>query len=136
MKDRLFLSLPSDTHYLSVLESFYKNFIRLNKIDNNFNADNLFLAIVEAVVNGMKHGNKGDLSKNVSISFELKLNEIIVTISDEGKGFEPDALPDPTNSERLGVPSGRGVYLIKKLVDDYKYIFNENGTTVILKMRW
>ncbi len=91
------------------------------------------LAISEAVTNAIRHGNGEDPDTFVVIILEAEGNEVAITISDEGRGFDPDSLPDPTKGERLLTPNGRGVFLLRSLADDVHYEFSSNGTTVIAR---
>jgi len=84
---------------------------------------NVMIAITEAVNNSIVHGNDGDSSKSVTIQCEAKNPyRLLVAVEDQGKGFNPDALPDPTAPENLGNPGGRGVFLMRNLADaiDFK----------------
>jgi serine/threonine-protein kinase RsbW len=77
------------------------------------------------------HGNKYDIKKKVHLNVELKWdNFICFTIRDEGDGFDYENVPDPTTQENIEKPSGRGVYLMKKLAD--LALFSNNGNTVDL----
>lgn len=89
------------------------------------------LAVHEAVVNAITHGNGGDPSKEVALHFSYQADRIIVRVRDEGQGFDVEqalervSLPPP-----LDAPSGRGVLLITKLVDEVQ--FNDTGNEVRL----
>ncbi len=93
----------------------------------------ILLAISEAVTNAIRHGNKLDPNKHVSISFLAKEDGVTVTIGDEGEGFDPDSLPDPTHGEHLLVPSGRGVFLLRSLAEEVLFEKNNNGNLVIAR---
>lgn len=89
----------------------------------------IWIALNEAVTNAIKHGNKFDLSKKVSISVQTKQQRYLCfTVKDEGCGFDPAIIPDPTTAECIYEPNGRGVYLINKLAD--QVTFSNNGTIV------
>jgi len=91
----------------------------------------IWIALNEAVTNAIKHGNKYDPAKKVRLSVETKENRYICfTVKDEGAGFDPDSIPDPTKPECLEEPNGRGVFLINRLAD--KVNFSGNGS--ILEM--
>ena len=91
---------------------------------------NILVALTEAVNNAIYHGNKADPEKTIDISFKCKNNQISFIIKDQGKGFDPSALPDPTNPENIEKPHGRGVFLMKNLAD--KVEFQDNGCCVVL----
>lgn len=79
------------------------------------------LSLEEALVNAIKHGNKLDKSKSVKIEVEMTRDRITIEIEDEGPGFLPESIPDPTLEENLGKPSGRGVFLIHSFMDTVEY---------------
>ncbi len=90
---------------------------------------NILIATLEAVNNAIIHGNKKDPNKEVIIEVELKDSDcLVMRVSDEGKGFDFDNLPDPVAPENIEKPYGRGIFLIKHLAD--KCIFHNNGKTV------
>lgn len=91
----------------------------------------IHMAIEEAVMNAIKHGNKEDSDKKVQVEIEIDVNNFYAKISDQGCGFCMEEVPDPTLEENLEKTSGRGVMLIKNFVDDCKY--NEVGNSVELR---
>lgn len=124
------LTLPSDLQNISKVEKLIDNQSSIFKFNDDVYGK-LLLAVVEAVNNCMVHGNKLDINKNVNIHYILDNNCITYTISDEGSGFDPNSIPDPTAPENLEKPCGRGIYLMRHLSDDI--IFSNNGTSVTLK---
>jgi serine/threonine-protein kinase RsbW len=71
------------------------------------------LALEEAVANAFRHGNGSDVSKCVRVQYEIDAKRIWIAVEDEGGGFDPDAVPDPTMDENLEIPSGRGIMLMR-----------------------
>jgi serine/threonine-protein kinase RsbW len=96
---------------------------------------NLQIACSEALINAIVHGNKEDGNKKVYTN--IVYNEIIMTvrIKDEGKGFDVDALPDPTLNENILKESGRGIFIIRSLVDEFQCNSSDKGTEFILTVR-
>lgn len=86
------------------------------------------LALDEALANAIRHGNGGDESKHVTIRFAVNSEQIDISICDEGEGFEPDAVPDPTLDENLERPCGRGVMLMRAYMTHVD--FNDRGNCV------
>lgn len=96
---------------------------------------NLQIACSEALINAIVHGNKEDENKKVYTN--INFNEIILTvkIKDEGDGFDLNSLPDPTSSENLMKESGRGIFIIRSLVDEFECNSSVNGTEFILSVK-
>ncbi len=92
---------------------------------------NLLIALTEAVNNAIVHGNGGDPEKNVSVQYHSSDKSIDFMVADEGKGFDFDNLPDPTDPKNIEKPNGRGVFLMKNLADEVN--FHEEGRIVELK---
>jgi len=89
-----------------------------------FRKDALFairLALDEAVSNAIRHGNKSDPAKSVTIDFTITPDRVTIAITDQGPGFDPAGLPDPTAPENLTRPHGRGVLLIQSYMTDVAY---------------
>ena len=94
----------------------------------NPESSNLFIALDEAFVNAVKHGNKYDSHKIVRITADVSTKEARFTVEDEGEGFDISAIPDPLDPENLFKTSGRGVLIIHNVMDEVKY--NERGNRV------
>ena len=92
------------------------------------------LALEEALTNAIRHGNESDRSKSVTIRYAITPQKAAVVVRDEGKGFIPDEIPDPTAPERLPLPSGRGIMLMRAYMD--KVEFRDHGREVyFMKLR-
>jgi serine/threonine-protein kinase RsbW len=88
------------------------------------------LALDEALANAIKHGNCADAGKCVSIRFCFDDDRITITVKDEGPGFDFSCVPDCTDDDRLELPSGRGLLIMKSYMD--RVLFNETGNEVTL----
>jgi len=100
---------------------------------NEYSEESTFaikLAVEEALNNAVKHGNGFDASKTINLSFRVDGGEAVVTITDEGEGFDPRSLADPTAEENLQKPTGRGIMLMRAYMDEVR--FNEKGNQVRL----
>lgn len=103
---------------------------------HGFDADACFavkLALEEAVVNAMKHGNKFESERTVRVWFRISDHEIDIRVKDEGVGFNPCCVPDPTADENLCKPNGRGIMLMRAYMDDVQY--SACGTEVTMVKR-
>ena len=94
---------------------------------------NLFVALDEAFVNAVKHGNKFDTNKLVRISVRISPKKASFTIEDEGEGFDVKSIPDPTDPENLFKTSGRGVMFIYNIMDEVSYNKRGNRLTMVKK---
>lgn len=94
----------------------------------------IWLATQEALNNAIKHGNRMDPNKKVSFYLQVQEGEFRIIVKDEGKGFNPLEVPDPTARENLLKTSGRGIFYMKSFMDHVEYN-TENGTTVTLVKR-
>ena len=88
------------------------------------------LSLEEAIVNAVKHGNRQDSAKCVHIRFQASACQFMIEIRDEGKGFDPEAVPDPLAPGNLERPGGRGVFLMRHYMSWVQ--FNEAGNCVTL----
>ncbi len=93
---------------------------------------NLQIACSEALINAIVHGNKEDENKSVFTNIEMNELKMSVRIKDEGDGFNIEQLPDPTLNENILKESGRGIYIIRSLVDEFVCNSSEKGTEFIL----
>lgn len=123
------IQIPSLSENIRIIESFIDNAKDKYQLDDDIYG-NIMIAVTESVNNAIKHGNHNDTRKNVSLSLSLNENVISFLIEDEGKGFDYNNLPDPTEPENIGKPGGRGIFLMKHLSDEVN--FKENGRVVEL----
>lgn len=91
------------------------------------------LAIEEALANAIRHGNGLDREKRVRIGCKMAPKRLVVEVSDEGPGFEPKAIPDPTSPENIERPGGRGLLLMRSFMTRVE--FNEPGNCVVMEKR-
>ena len=92
---------------------------------------NLGLAISEALSNAMVHGNKLDPDKDVTVSVKIYDDKLTISIKDEGKGFDPNKVPDPTKPENILRDSGRGIHIMRSFIDEVLFDFSSVGTELI-----
>jgi len=97
--------------------------------------DGITMAVREAMINAVLHGNAYDPNKRVNLSLEQNDRELVVTISDEGRGLDPDEIPDPLAAENLMKQSGRGIFLIRAFMDEVRFRKLEPGTEITLIKR-
>ena len=127
------LEIESDPNNLITVEEFVNYFAVELKL-NPEKIPGLLLSITEATTNAIIHANKSDKAKTVKINVKVENNRLIISIKDEGTGFDPKVIPDPTAPENLLKDSGRGLYLMKIYMDEVKYNVSPEGTETVLIM--
>jgi serine/threonine-protein kinase RsbW len=90
------------------------------------------MAVREAAVNAVLHGNSYDTNKHVTASFETNTDDLIIRISDQGLGLDPDTIPDPLAPENILRGSGRGIFLIRAFMDEVNFRQLHPGTELTL----
>lgn len=132
VREHIEFELPSDISLMNgVLHYLTERVAALGVIKPD--ASNLFIALDEAFVNAVKHGNRHDTQKLVRITADLSTKEARFTIEDEGEGFNVGDIPDPRDPENLFKTSGRGVLLIYNIMDEVEY--NERGNRLTMVKR-
>jgi len=99
-----------------------------------FSQDDIFavhLALEEAFLNAVKHGNKMDSTKNVTVEYQVDEAKVEIRITDEGDGFDPGAIPDPRVGENLYRPEGRGLLLISSYMHAVEYSPQGNSLRMV-----
>ena len=120
VREKIDLELPSDLTLMnSVLEYLLDRVEKLGLVE--VEQSNLFVALDEAFVNAVKHGNRNNPEKLLRVTAELSAREAIFTVEDEGNGFDVREIPDPTDPANLFKSSGRGVLLIYNIMDEVEY---------------
>jgi serine/threonine-protein kinase RsbW len=135
--------LTEPKYYLEI-ESTPNNLITVEEFVNYFSVElgldrekinGLLLAVTEATTNAIIHGNKNNKLKMVRIYVFVDGQTVRIKIKDEGKGFDPSIVPDPTDPENLLKDSGRGLYLMRVYMDGLSYNQTPEGTETILTLK-
>ena len=124
------ITIDSNIQNVSVIEKLIDNYSTVCEFNDKLYGK-LLLAVVEAVNNAIVHGNREDESKKVFVHYVFNDKEILFTVTDEGEGFDHNAVPDPTSMENIEKDCGRGIYLMKCLCDEI--MFKDGGRTVMMK---
>lgn len=115
-----------EDYVLDIVDSFNVSETKRNNIE---------MAVAEAAANCILHGNRSDESKKVTVKINSTSELLTISFRDEGDGFIPKDVPDPTLPENLLKGSGRGVHIMNSLVDNIEYVFSNPGTEVILSFK-
>ncbi len=134
MDSELVLELPSDVQAIEeaveyVVARCSSCESRARRLRLNFR-----VGLTEALSNAMLYGNQADPDKRVRVEVRLSTDEITARVIDQGPGFDPRAVPDPTQPENLVREGGRGLFLMRKLLDEVRY--NDRGNCVTLVLRF
>lgn len=113
------LVVPSIPDRIAEVDEFLESSLRGDGIDEGIIAD-MAIAVTELVNNAIDHGNAGDPAKLVKLSIIVRADEIEIEVSDEGGGFNPDSVADPLAQENLLREVGRGVFIVRHLMDTVK----------------
>ncbi len=131
---RFELILASAPHEIQKVEKF------LSKANASIGLDDgtmyrILVAATEAANNAILHGNQSDPSKEVKICIQATKRLLTIRVDDEGPGFDPSKLPNPLEEANLLKEHGRGVFLIRSLMDDVKFVQLAKGSAIIMKVR-
>lgn len=126
------LKLNSHPGSVSAVEPFVEKLVDRYNLDPDKQC-NILISLTEAVTNAIIHGNRKQEAKTVQVRSRKEKDCLTVRVSDEGKGFDYDSLPDPTAPENLCRCGGRGVFLMKQLSDNIR--FYNNGSTVEMRFK-
>jgi len=130
MQDHCVLELPNDLQAIErAVEELMARSRRAGFVCRGREL-NLQVGVTEALSNAMLYGNRRDPRKRVRIEARITTETITINVTDEGLGFDPDAVPDPTLPANLTRDGGRGLFLIHKLMDRVE--FNECGNSITM----
>lgn len=121
------LKLSSESRSIGEVEPYVEEIAMKYKIEPA-KYPNILISLTEAVNNAIIHGNNEDASKFVNICVKETKTGLCFEVCDEGEGFNPNTIPDPTAPENIECCGGRGVFLMKELSD--KIVYKDNGRTV------
>lgn len=94
---------------------------------------NFRVGLTEAISNAMLYGNGEDPRKTVRVEVRIVSGDLRVQVTDQGVGFDPDGVPDPRTPENLTKAGGRGIFLMRKLMDEVRFNASGNSVTLILR---
>ncbi len=120
MRDQT-LKLPSSANSICKLEEFIQCIADKYEIHAAKYPD-ILISLTEAVNNAIIHGNKESDNKYVHVELKKTTDGLSFTVHDEGSGFNPKSIPDPTTTEHLDCCGGRGVFLMRQLADEVRYL--------------
>lgn len=131
---RVSYTLDSTLESVNTIEQIADKFA----LDAGFDEDNrhrIAMAVREASVNAVLHGNAYDPAKKVTVGFDTTGDALAISIADQGRGLDPAGVPDPLAPENLLKQSGRGIFLIRTFMDEVHFRTLEPGTEITLIKR-
>ena len=132
-EEKYHLEIASDPNNLITVEEFVNYFCKDLNLPNEKLSDFL-LAVTEATTNAIIHATKFYPEKKVTIDVDVGESKLVVKVKDEGEGFDPEEIPDPTEPENLLKDHGRGVYLMRVYMDKLEYNKTSTGMETILTL--
>ena len=134
MDQELILELPNDIRSIEhAVEYVTRHCTSCCEYARHLNL-NFRVGLTEALSNAMLYGNNSDPEKSVRVEVAIKLEEVSVRVTDQGVGFDPTTVPDPTLPANISKSGGRGIFLMKALMDEVQ--FNDRGNSVTLVLRF
>jgi len=130
IKDNV-ITIPSSEDYLVDVDNFVEGILENFGLDKSTIAD-IAISVTEVVVNSIIHGNKSILEKKVTVAVAKKDSLIEIMVTDQGEGFNPDELESPVSKENLLKEIGRGIFIVKSLMDKVEIEPGKSGTKVTL----
>lgn len=130
LMEKISIQIPSMPENIRIVESFIDNAKEKFHITDDLYG-NIMVAVTESVNNAIKHGNSSDKNKFVNISLFIEPKLLKFVVEDQGNGFDPETLPDPTLPENISKPDGRGIFLMRNLCDEL--VFSNEGRVVEMK---
>jgi serine/threonine-protein kinase RsbW len=124
------LEIGSRTENVELVQIAVKASLQQLKLDRE-TSQSIGTEVREAVANAIQHGNSLDPDKHVRIECCVDGDEVVIRVRDQGNGFDPKRVPDPLDPENLMRPNGRGIFFMKKFMDDIQYSFEPDGGTVV-----
>lgn len=134
MDQELILELPNDIRSIEhAVEYVTQHCSGCYEYARRFNW-NFRVGLTEALSNAMLYGNNSDPEKSVRVEVTIRVEELSVRVTDQGVGFDPAMVPDPTLPDNISKSGGRGIFLMKALMDEVQ--FNKRGNSVTMVLRF
>lgn len=128
------ITLPSTIDSVDVVEEKVEEFATRAGFDQD-TVEQIGMISREAAANAVLHGNRSDANKQIIARFELTDEALSIQVTDEGGGFDPEKVPDPLSPEGLMRTSGRGIFLMRAIMDDVHFRQLSPGTEITLVKR-
>ena len=132
VKENNRIIIPSSLNFLREVDEFVEQKLREQGINQDLVTD-IAISVTEVVTNAVNHGNQNDPQKKVTVTLKVDKTQVTVRIEDQGNGFDPEHLANPLAEENLLKDAGRGIFIVKSLMDEVKFeVKPDSGTAVVL----
>lgn len=125
------IKIPSDLNYLAVVDEFVEGILRGYGADESIIAD-IAISVSELINNSVNHGNKAETEQPVEVSVNKNGDNVSISITDQGSGFDPEEIADPLAEENLLKNAGRGIFIVKSLMDSIEVETTDRGTKITI----
>lgn len=129
------LSVPSEDRFVYLLDLVVSYIAKEMEFDEE-TTEQVNLAVIEAGTNAMRHGNENDPEKITLFRFRLEEDKLTISVKDSGSGFDPEEVGDPLSPENFMKPCGRGIFLMRALMDEVEYCVDENTGTEVRMVKY
>ena len=129
--DQDILVILSDLNELPKVEKFSQNVAKKASL-NDDKSENVAIVLTELVNNAILHGNKKRPEKKVTLKATYYDDRVVLSVKDEGNGFDPSTLRDPTDPENIWKDNGRGIFLVKHLLDNVEFHPSPTGMEIVV----
>jgi serine/threonine-protein kinase RsbW len=123
--------VPSDQDFLADVDMFIEGILRGYGTNESVIAD-IAISVSELVNNAMLHGNKSSPDKSVTVNIEREDNSVTISVRDQGSGFDPDSIANPIDEMNLLREVGRGIFIVRSLMDNVDIDATSHGTTIVI----
>ena len=128
------LSLPSRIDTVATAAAAVAEFLSRSGISEDA-AFGIDMAVREAVTNAVLHGNREDENKTVDVTLKSSPDAVEISVHDQGPGFNPEDVPDPTADENILKASGRGIFFMRNFMDEVNWLIRPGGGTTVRMLK-
>jgi serine/threonine-protein kinase RsbW len=128
------LSIPGRLEYLDLVDNVIEAVNELMAFKEE-EATAVSISVIEAGTNAIQHGCLNETSKRVELRFMVEKSQLTIEVEDPGRGFDPDALPDPTSPDNILKERGRGIFIIRQMMDEVDFDFSAGTRLRMVKRK-
>jgi len=130
----ILLSIPGQLEYLDLVDNVIAAVNELMQFKEDA-ATAVSISVIEAGTNAIQHGCGNGACQRVDLRFSVEEDQLVIEVHDSGKGFDPDALPDPTSPDNILKERGRGIFIMRQMMDEMEFDFSSGTKVRMVKRR-